>query len=208
MKLFLCSHTIIPNLVSDFEEFSGKKFDICSVAFVWTGAKPETEWTWKEEDYEPLKQILGSKLELIDIEELHGNALKEKLLQFDILWMNGGQSIYLMKHIHKSGLKDFLPELFNKGILYLGSSAGSMICAKTLESADWFIGESEPGASKVKGLGYIDFQIYPHYEEKDLPEIRKRKPKGETYYFLKNGQAISIEDGKVRFYGGEPVILT
>ena len=54
--------------------------------------------------------------------------------------------------------------------------------------AEWFIGEEEPGASLVPGLGLIDFEIYPHFEDKLLPQIKKlwKKDQGKLY-MIKNG---------------------
>jgi dipeptidase E len=207
MKLFLCSHTINNNLKKDFENFIGKKCKDLKVAFVWTAAKPLKNWTWKKEDFEPLKKRLGFKLELIDIGVLKGERLKKKLRNFDILWLNGGLTGYLMKKVKESKLEKFLPKLLEEGLIYVGSSAGSMICSKSFEIAEWYIGEPEPGASKIKGLGYIDFQIYPHYKDKLLAEIKKHKPKGETYCLLKDGQAIAIENKDMKFLGGKVKLL-
>jgi peptidase E len=98
-----------------------------------------------------------------------------------------------------------LPKLLDEGALYVGSSAGSMITSKTLELAEWYIGEEERGSSLIPGLGLIDFEIYPHYEESLLPQI-KSKFKGKDLYLLKNGEAILIEDNNIKVFGEERTI--
>lgn len=207
MKLFLCSSIITPNLKQDFENFIGRKTEGLKVLFVTTAGNPNPDKSWIAEDRDPLIENLGFKIEEIDIEKIQGEELREKITQFDVLWMNGGYTGYLMQQVKKSGLEEFLPELLQSGLVYAGSSAGSMICSESLEIADWYIGEEEPGASKISGLGYLSFQIYPHFRNELLDEIKKNKDPKEQYVLLRNGQAVSYEDGKVLLYGEKVVML-
>lgn len=87
----------------------------------------------------------------------------------------------------------------------MGSSAGSMICASTQYSSAWYLQEPEPGADLVPGLGLVDFEIYPHYDEVELPEIEKRWEKGKLC-LLKNGEVITNAGGKVTILGEERFI--
>jgi peptidase E len=82
-----------------------------------------------------------------------------------------------------------------------------MICSKNFEIADWFIGESEPGASETPGLGYVDFQIYPHYKDKLLEQIKKHKDPSQQYFLLRNGEAISVNKGVVKLHGEDILML-
>jgi peptidase E len=64
------------------------------------------------------------------------------------------------------------------------------------------LGEGEPGASIFPGLSLIDFEIYPHYEDEMLPEIKKHWD-GKKLCLLKNGEAITVIDGKTTIFGEE-----
>jgi peptidase E len=90
----------------------------------------------------------------------------------------------------------------DSGSVYVGSSAGSMVAAQTLSVTEWYLGEGEPGASIFPGLSLIDFEIYPHYEDEMLPEIKKYWD-GKKLCLLKNGEAITVIDGETTILGEE-----
>jgi dipeptidase E len=205
MKLFLCSHTISPEIQNDFEEFIGKPTKKFSVSFVTTAANPEKDKSWMYKDIEYAKRLF-KEVNIFDIEQMSLEEMTEQFKSRDILWFNGGNTSYLMKKVRESGLENILPEILNETI-YVGSSAGSMIWSKSLEIAQWYPGGAEPGASKVPGIGLLDSQIFPHYQESLLETIKKNKSEDEEYWLLKNAQAISYNDGIIKKHGGEIVIL-
>jgi peptidase E len=90
-------------------------------------------------------------------------------------------------------------------MVYVGSSAGSMICSKTQVSSEFYIGEPEPGASLLPGFGFIDFEIYPHYQDDQLPEIKKLWKKGDLY-LLKDGEVITLTGNKVEVLGEKRIL--
>ena len=110
-----------------------------------------------------------------------------------------------MYWLRRTRLDKHLKEVLGQGTLYVGSSAGSMITAKDLNITEWYSGENEYGASVIPGLGLVDFDIYPHYED-SLYEQVKEKYMGKKLYLLKNGEEIIVEDGKVRVIGEERII--
>lgn len=207
MKLFLCSETIDEDLKPKFEEFIGKSCQGLRTAFIPTAANVYEDKTWVDERIEHLKNDLNLELDVIDISEVKGDELMQRLKSAELIWMNGGWAGYLVQQIRKSGLDKHLKELLESGIIYVGSSAGSVVMAQNLESAEWFLGDPEPGASQIPGLGYLDFQIYPHYRDELLDQIKQHKPDGETYYLLKDGQAIGYEDGEINLFGEGIVVL-
>jgi dipeptidase E len=205
MKLFLCSHSIYPEIETDFENFLGKSLDSCSVSFVTTAANPEEEKSWMYRDIDFAKKLF-KEVQLFDIEQMSLDQMVEEFTSRDILWVNGGNTSYLMKQIRETGLEKELPNILEETV-YVGSSAGSMVWSKSLEIAQWYPGGSEPGASKVPGMGLLNFQIFPHYQESLFDEIVKSKPQDEEYWLLKNGQAVSYNDGVIETYGEDIKIL-
>jgi dipeptidase E len=205
MKLFLCSHTLYSNLIKDFENFLGEKINTISVSFVTTAANPEKEKSWMYRDMKFVNKLFKN-VEIFDIEKMSLKEMKSEFKSREILWINGGNTSYLMKKVRKSGLENILPEILSKTI-YVGSSAGSMIWSKSLEIAEWYPGGSEPNASQVSGMGLLDFQIFPHYDESMLELIKEKKKQDEEYWLLKNTQAISYKDGIIKKHGGEIKIL-
>ena len=80
-----------------------------------------------------------------------------------------------------------------------------MVTSKTMNVAEWYIGETEPGASAIPGLGLVDFDIYPHYDEQCLDEI-KEKYKGHKLYLLKDGEEIIVDGDSITVIGEERII--
>ena len=148
---------------------------------------------------------LGADLKIVELEDSSYKDVIKQIKDADILWIAGGMSGYLLYWIRRVELDKVLPDILNSGTIYIGSSAGAMILAKTQYSAEWYLGEPEPGCSLIPGLGYIDFEIYPHFEEDQRQEIEKRWKKG-SLYLLKNGEVITVEDGKIKVLGKKRVI--
>ena len=205
MKLFLCAHSIYPEIQEGFEEFVGGKCNDLSVAFVKTAANPYEDRSWEAKDIEFTKELFKS-VDLYDIENMSQKEMVEKFSNYDILWINGGNVSYLMKKIREKGLEEILPDIL-KNTVYVGSSAGSMVWSQSLRTAEWYLDDPEPGASKIPGIGLLDFQIYPHYEDSMLEDIKKLKLHNEELWLMGNGQAISYYDGYIKKYGGDILIL-
>lgn len=204
MKLFLASEAKHPDTIKNLEKFvgglKGKK-----IAYIVTAANGEGWGSWK--DSGTLKMIIdaGADVETIQLEDHLNNDIISKLSNIDILWMAGGMVGYLAYWINRLELKDKIRKILESGVLYVGSSAGSMITFSSLEMAEWYIGETEPGVKHIPGLGLVDFEFYPHYEEGMLPEIKKIYT-GKKMYLVKNGEAIIVEDEKVKVIGKERII--
>jgi peptidase E len=81
-----------------------------------------------------------------------------------------------------------------------------MVTSRHLGTTEWYLGEGEPGASAIPGLGLVDFEIYPHYDESMYDEIKKRYM-GRKLYLLKNGEEVLVEGEKVKVLGEELEIL-
>lgn len=204
MKLFLASKAIHPESIKKLQKFSGglagKK-----IAYVPTAANGEFIGSWKAGSSYKVARKLSKNVQVVELEDYRYKDIITPLKQTDIIWMAGGMSGYLLYWIRRAELDKTLPIILESGTLYVGSSAGSMICATTQSSAEWYLGEPEPGAHFIPGLGLVDFEIYPHYEDDQLPEIKKYWQKGKLA-LLKNGEAITVENGKVTFLGEERII--
>jgi peptidase E len=69
----------------------------------------------------------------------------------------------------------------------IGTSAGAMVCCKTLKSATYF--DRDPFADVAPGLGYVDYEIWPHYKEEHTNVIREQY-KGVEIKPLKDGEFV------------------
>ncbi len=205
MKLFLASEAKNPATVEKLTQYVGG-FKGKSIAYIPTAANGEQGWgEWKEGGSWKSVQTLGADLTLVQLEDYHSSNVIDVLQNKDIIWFAGGFCGYLMYWIRRTKLDIHLKELLKKS-LYVGSSAGSMITAPTLDIAEWYAGAGETGASAIPGLGLVNFDFYPHYDESILDYI-KQNYKGKKMYLLKNGEEIIVEDDNIRV-NGEKRILT
>jgi dipeptidase E len=77
---------------------------------------------------------LGFSLELIDLRQYFGKEeeLKNKISEFDIFWVRGGNTFVLRQAMKLSGFDDLIKELYtsNSDKVYAGYSAGICILTK------------------------------------------------------------------------------
>ena len=137
MKLFLTSSTITPNLIEPFEKFIGRSSSGLKVAFIPdAGLKTIGDKSWIDEELTELVTNLKWQVDKITLANENEESL-EKLLGYDVVYVNGGYSGYLAKVMRESGFDKILPKLLNKGVIYVGSSAGSMVLSKVQDSASF-----------------------------------------------------------------------
>jgi dipeptidase E len=81
----------------------------------------------------------------------------------DVLMVDGGDATYLCHWMRQSGLADLMASLTET--VWVGVSAGSMVMTPRI--GDEFV--SWPSAPDDSTLGIVDFSIFPHLNNPDLP---------------------------------------
>jgi dipeptidase E len=115
----------------------------------------------------------------------------------DILLVNGGDPLFLYHWMRQSGLAELLPTL--TGTVYAGLSAGSMIMAPRIgqEFVEW----TPPTGDSDETLGLVDFAIFPHLDNPDLPHNTMTTAErwaarlGTPAYVIDDQTAITVVDG-------------
>ena len=95
------------------EELSNKKLLYITTAI--DGEKDDNK-DWVEEEYKTIID-LGIKEENITEYKI-GNDLN--INDYDIIYMMGGNTIYLLHMINKYNFKEVIEKALNKGIIYIG----------------------------------------------------------------------------------------
>lgn len=205
-KLFLASYMKHPDSVKKLETFVDGLKDK-SVIYCPTAANAEQgRGHWKNSETLALARKLCGKVDVVELENFDTEDVVSKFKNKDIIWMAGGYPGYLLYWLRRFSFDILLPKLLAKGSVYVGSSAGSMVCSKTNYLSEMFPGEEERGSGLIPGLGFIDFEIFPHYKEIYLPLIKLKWRHGKLC-LLKNGEVITIADGKMEILGKERFIL-
>jgi dipeptidase E len=143
------------------------------------GEEPETpmaELGWKS---------VGA-LELTALPSIARTVWLPQVEQADVLLVNGGDTIYLDRWMRESGLADLLPSL---DLVYVGLSAGSMVMSPSV--ADDFASWTRPIGGE--GLGVVDFEIFPHLDNPDLPQNTTADAQRWAAALTRSGYAIDDE---------------
>jgi len=128
--------------------------------------------------------------------------LKEIILNTDIIYVGGGNSLKMMKLWRKLGVDKLLLEAYSKGVVMSGLSAGSICWFRYGNSDSARFGKNKKASMiKVKALGILPFLHCPHYDvevgrEASLKEMMK-KTTG-IAIAIDNCVAIEVVDGNFR----------
>lgn len=202
MKLFLSSEGKHPETIAKLKTFIGTGLASKKVAYVVTAGNGEFHGAWRASETIQVIRPIFPKLTIVELEDYQHRDVIQTIESVDILWVAGGFTGYLLYWMRRSGLVDKLPQLLEQGLIYVGSSAGSMACSTSQEASSWYLREPEPGAEFIPGLGLIDFEIYPHYEESLLPDIKKLWTHGKLA-LLKDGEVITKAENQITWLGEE-----
>jgi dipeptidase E len=165
-------------------------------------AGPGTAWRFisGQEPRTPMCE-LGWKslgvLELTALPSLDEKLWVPKVRESDVLLVNGGDATYLGHWMRESGVADLLPTL---DAVWAGLSGGSMVLTPRI-GAD-FVSWPEAGGDD-ETLGVVDFSIFPHVDNPDLPENTMAAAErwaaeiGCPAYAIDDETAIKVVDGDV-----------
>lgn len=148
----------------------------------------DTDKTWMYNEYKTIIN-LGFKRE--NIFEYKIGKDKVNINNYDVIYMMGGNTFYLIDMIKKYNFDKTINTAINNGIVYIGSSAGSIILGNSVEYALPF-DENLVNINDFSGLKIVDGIIIPHANKKeDFVNNLKSKTK-EKLYLLYDEEGIII----------------
>jgi dipeptidase E len=126
-------------------------------------------------------------LELTALPSIEAERWVQWVREADVLLVNGGDALYLCHWMRQSGLADLLPSLLET--VWVGLSAGSMVMTPRIgeDFVQW-----KPPTAGDETLGVVDFSIFPHVENPDLPT--NTLAAAERWAADIGGQAYAIDD--------------
>lgn len=173
------------------------------VAHIITASKAEKD-TWYVDDDNIAMEKLDFNVELVDIRGKNESSLRKILGNKDIVYVQGGNSYYLLKHIKASGFDKVVKELVTKGTIYVGVSSGTYVSCPTIEMQTWInIGRNRYGLKDLKALNLVPHLITVHFNRAKYSEglkdgIKKTKL---PVRILTDYQAILVKNGKSKYVG-------
>lgn len=198
-------------LVDGFKRLLGKDPKGLKCAYIPTAADPEEDKWFVEAGRQEL-QDLGMNLIEVDLKDPDKISIKKKLESSDVIYVNGGNTFYLLDWARKSGFSSHLKELLDQGKVYIGVSAGSLLVGPTIESAGWegldVIDKNIVGLQDLSGLNIVPFVVSPHFVETDRSTLEnKMKKVNYPVVAITDEQAVLIDGDKKEFMGEEKIIL-
>lgn len=197
-KLLLTSTGLAnQNITDQFLRIIDKPASQIKIAFVTAAARSEEE----------LRYVAESEKELLDLGipdkniknlNLDKPASFKEVENFDVIYVCGGNTFYLLKRVRETGFDKVIIEFAKTDKLYLGVSAGSILVCPNIEIASPF-DDNAVNLTGLTGLNLIDVIVSPHYcvEEKSIiDEFRKRSQY--KVIPLTNKQALLVTDGETR----------
>jgi len=186
-----------------------KPADQIKIAHIITASKAEEDISYLERESQ-MMQELGFNVENIDIEGKSENELRVLLDGEDVIYVQGGNTFYLLKCVKESGFDTVAKELIEKGIIYIGVSAGSYIACPTIEMAYWkHPDRNTVGLADLTGLNLVPFLLSVHFDP-EYAQILKQEILNSKFpvRILDDNQAILIQDGNYKLVGrGEEIKL-
>lgn len=126
----------------------------------------------------------------ISIKEAH-----EILKTSDVVFLMGGSPYLQMEGINKYGLKEYIKNI----PLVIGVSAGSMNQSKRVVYED----ENNKKLYDYEGLGLTNFNIYPHFDFKNIELLKESFRVSEVICLdcLPEDSFIKVNNGHIKYYG-------
>lgn len=197
MKIYLASYaTMTMGKIGKNEggELAGKR-----AVFIPTAGDP-----YKNKDFVVADKIAlqkyGIEVTDLDLKNKTEKDINESLAMADILLVAGGNTFYLMEKLKENGADRAIKNFISRGGIYIGSSAGSIICCPTIEGAEKFDNPNlAPNLENFNGMGVFDEVVIPHTQkEKYFERIKETTEKLTSRGF----KVHHLTDDDVLFFDG------
>ncbi len=201
-KLFLTSSasTVLQDVVKHFD----KPLEALRVAFIDTASESERgDKPWLDADRDAL---IALGFDVFDY-TLTGKTFEEvsqALSGIDILFVAGGNTFHLLEQANKCNFKKIVNMLLDLGVIYIGSSAGSLLASPDIEPVKFLDDSTKAmGLQSFDALALVDFIIFPHwgsgsFKDRQLKSIESTHGKDYKVILLTDRQYVMVEDGAYR----------
>ena len=142
----------------------------------------------------------------IKVITLFGNYNYEELDNLfssaDIIYFSGGNTNLLVEKLQETRVDLLLKKYLDTNKIYAGISAGAILYTKEGmgDSYSYVDNFKTYNYKMVKGLGFLDFIICPHYNKPDLYIFNDYAKEVDLAYAIENDTAIYINDNFMQIF--------
>lgn len=169
------------------------------LAYIPTATDTYPDASWIESDKTKMTEM-GFIYDVYDLKGKDVNTLRQELSKYDVIYVTGGNTFYLLYHIRLSGFDIVIKELIDQGVVYIGGSAGSCIMCPTIKHVTILDHpEQVPELTDYTAINLVPQLIVPH-AGREKYHIRHEQIKaeyGDQLLFLRDDQALVVNDDKI-----------
>lgn len=190
-QLFLTSSSEV--VMDDIVKKLVKSPTELKLALINTAAEVEKgdHW-WLRAEKKKLIEV-GFEIDEFSITGMKSEEIEKRLLNKQVIYVCGGNTFYLLDQMIKTSFDRIVKRKIEEGVIYMGSSAGSMVVGVRIDLVSTIDDRSKAPDLKSDGLGIIDLAILPHWGTKDF--LEEYKSGFETMY-TKNLKIVPLSDGQ------------
>jgi dipeptidase E len=148
-------------------------------------------------DYRAISENIS--VDYFDLSSDFSDTDLEKLLDYKIIYLSGGNTYAFLKDAKERNLKNILERATKQGALLIGASAGAIMMTPTIDVCS-LEDENAVNLSDTSGFGFVDFEFSPHFKESDGALLLSYK-KDRDIYLCKDGDGIFCDDGEINLFG-------
>ncbi|MEK7143596.1 MAG: Type 1 glutamine amidotransferase-like domain-containing protein [Patescibacteria group bacterium] len=183
--------------------FLPKPVEQMKIGYIITASKGVKDLSYLERRKQRMNE-LKYDFEEMDIERKSEQELRGVLKGKEMVYVEGGNTFYLLKAVRESGFDKAIKELVDDGMVYLGSSAGAYITCPTIEMATWKHQDKYDhcGVTDFTAMNLVPFLVTAHYAS-EYAELLKEKIRQSQYpvRILTDDQAILVQNGSTKLVG-------
>jgi dipeptidase E len=205
MSFLLTSNGLKGQLTDIFVSLLKKPASENSVAFDITAAYGEEDNpTWFEKFKDQLRQQGITNIQDLDLRNKNQEHVEEMLSTKDIIFVNGGNTFFLLDCMRKAGFEKALKKLLSEDKLYVGVSAGGIVVTPNIAIAAVEPGDANNvGMQDFTGLDVVNFEFSPHVPDMVSYESVEKysKTTRNKIYSVNDYAAVLVQDNKVSIVG-------
>ncbi len=211
MKLFLTSSCVSKNLQEPFLTFLGKPPEQTKLFFIPTASDVEMDKHYTCKSMDDIAQV-GVNPIWYSLKFKTRDQIIQELSEADVIWVNGGNTFYLLDVARKTGFMEVVENLVrNKGVRYGGTSAGTILASPHIEAGGW--GWDEVGADKndvgltdFSAFGFVSFVSHVHYDPEKEKDILLGLKRQTPIYAIPDGAAVEVDDDQIVTHGDVEIL--
>ena len=192
---------------NNVDHFLPKPLSEAKILYVTTASKKVNDTSYVERTRQKMDELNFSFTEY-DIVGKSEEELKKALSSHDIVYVEGGNTFYLLKAVRNTAFDKVVKEAIENGLVYWGVSAGAYIACPSIIMATWSDRFDRCGVTDWTAMNLVPFLIKAHYTP-DMLETLKEKSKDLQLRLrvLTDEQAVLVGDGEVQLIGGGDEIV-